>query len=355
MSSNPKLCVLLIPPVSNPFFQMLADALTQSGCNIFTDTNEFWNPTRHYNVLHIQFPEFLARNSSEPSISMQYKPELKFSEQLNIFRDSGTKIIWTAHNLKGHEQKHTGTNNSVYSEIVKLSHGIIIQTPIGKNILISSYPFAKQKPIITIPHGNYIDVYPDSITRRRARKQLRIKEGEIVLFYFGLQRKYKDMYLVFKAFKESHKVNNNIRLLLVGQPFTYRRKLFFLYAKLFYRNITVIPTYIPDNEIQIYFKAADIAIFAYKNVFMSGSIILAESFGLPIIAPNIGCLPDLVPESVGFLYAHGDKAHLSKTILKAINSDLKKRGRRASKLQRTKDWKSIGIKTKAFYDSILSD
>jgi glycosyltransferase involved in cell wall biosynthesis len=88
---------------------------------------------------------------------------------------------------------------------------------------------------------------------------------------------------------------------------------------------------------------------------MSGSIILAESFGLPTIAPNIGCLPDLVPESAGFLYNHRDTVHLSKTILTAVNSDLKKKGRSALEIQRTMDWKSIGIKTKAFYDSIQSD
>lgn len=355
MSNNPKLCVLLTPPVSNPEFQLLADALDQSGCKVYTDINEFWNPTRHYNVLHTQFPEFLYGYSLKQSTSKRYTFKLKISKQLNIFRDSGTKIIWTAFNLKGHEQKYAGINNYVYSETVRLCHGIITIASIGKNMIINSFPLAKQKPIITIPHGNYIGVYPDSITRSEARKQLKIKKGEIVLLYFGLQRKYKDMYLVFKAFMEARKVNNNIRLLLAGQPFTYRRKLFFIYVNLFYRNITVIPTYIPDNEIQIYFKAADIAVFAFKNIFTSGSIILAESFGLPIIAPKIGCLPDQVPKSVGFLYNHGDKTHFSETILKAINSDLKKRGKRAREFQCPKEWKSIGIRTKVFYESILSD
>lgn len=125
-----------------------------------------------------------------------------------------------------------------------------------------------------------------------------------------------------------------------------------MYLKLFCRHITVISNYIPDNEIQIYFKAADVAVFAFKNIFTSGSIILAESFGLPIIAPNIGCFPDQVPKSVGFLYAHGDKSHLSATILKAINSNLKEKGEKAIEIQLSNDWKSIGIKTKAFYDSI---
>lgn len=80
---------------------------------------------------------------------------------------------------------------------------------------------------------------------------------------------------------------------------------------------------------------------------------MAQSFGLPIIAPNTGCLPDLVPDSTGFLYDHGDKNHLSKTILLAANSDLEKRGIKARELQLANDWKSIGIKTKTFYGEIL--
>lgn len=231
MSNNPKLCVLLTPPVSNPDFQSLANALIQAGCEVPTDMNEFWNPTRHYDVLHTQFPEFLDGFSVKRSTSKRYVSELRIIKQLNIFRNNNTKIIWTAYNLKGHEQKHIGISNCVYSEIARLCHGIIINASIGKNILIRTYPSAKQKPISTIPLGNYIGVYPDSITRSETRNQLRIKKEQIVLLFFGLQRKYKDMYLVFKAFKKSHKINNNIRLLLVGQPFTYSRKLFFFICK----------------------------------------------------------------------------------------------------------------------------
>ncbi len=354
MSNNLKLCVLLTPSVSNPVFQMLEDTLTHSGCQVYTDINEFWNPSRHYNVLHTQFPEFLDGFSSKQSTSKRYASELKICKQLNIFRNSGTKIIWTAFNLKGHEQKHVGEKNYIYSAMVKLCHGIIIISPLGEKIIKNTYPRAKQKPIITIPHGNYIGVYPNSITRSEARKQLKIKKGEKVLLYFGLQRKYKDIYLVYKSFKDANKKTKNLQLLIAGQPWGIKRRLFFLYLKYFNKNIIVVSTYIKDNELQIYFNAADIAIFAFTDILTSGSIILAQSFGLPTIAPNIGCIPDMVPKSVGFLYKHRNKAHLSETILSVLNYDLATMGLKAKIMQFEIEWKSIGQKTKNFYESIIN-
>lgn len=347
MYNNSKLNVLLIPPVNNPFFTRLTDALTNSRCNICTNTNEFWNPTKYYDILHIQFPEFLGN-----SFVNQHKALLGIRNQLNNFKFAGTKIIWTAHNLNPHEKKY---KNLIYPTIVKESHGIIVQSQIGKKLLINKYPFAVKKQIITIPHGNYIGVYPNEITKKQARDKLKIIEEETVFLNFGLQRDYKNVYLVYQAFKKSLKLNNHIRLLIFGQPFTIRRKIFFLYLKYFQKKVTVIPSYIPDNEIQIYFNAADIAIFAYKNIFMSGSVILAESFGLPIIAPNIGCLPDLVPESVGFLYNQNNRTDFASNIINATNSNLSKMGKNAGKLQLQMDWNHIGTITREFYDSILSN
>lgn len=346
MPSQSKFNVLLIPPVNNPFFAKLKDALTNSNCNVCTNTTEFEQPTKHYDILHIQFPEFLY----DPRAN-QRKVLAETKKQLNSFKSAGTKIIWTAHNLRPHEQKD---KNLVYPAIIEESHGIIVQAELGKKLLIDEYPFAENKIIIIIPHGNYIGVYPDNITKIHARDKLKIEAEEKVLLNFGLQRNYKNNYLIYKAFKKTLKSKNNVRLLILGQPFTFQRKVFFLYLKYLQKQVTVVPSYIPDDELQIYFNAADIAVFAYKNIFMSGSVILAESFGLPIIAPKTGCLPDLVPDSVGFLYNQGDTKHLSNTILKAINSNLNEMSKNAKKMQLRMDWNHIGEMTRKFYDSILS-
>ena len=74
---------------------------------------------------------------------------------------------------------HAGSDNDVYSETVKFCHAFIVQAEIGKSILINHYPSAIIRPIITIPHGSYIGIYQDSITKSEARKQLKIKDKNL--------------------------------------------------------------------------------------------------------------------------------------------------------------------------------
>lgn len=346
--------VLFIPSTSNPQCYLLKNALTKSGCIVVTDINQFWNPTRYYDILHIQFPEFLDGFTYSRVKSIQYKSDVNTIKQLNHFKNTGTKIIWTAFNLKGHEQKHIGKKNLIYNEMSRICHGIITIGQSSHKALLDTYPAIKNKPITVIPHGNYIDVYPNRIHKNEAREKLNIQESNVVLLYFGLQRKYKDIYLVYKSFKDANKKTKNLQLLIAGQPWGIKRRLFFLYLKYFNKNIIVVSTYIKDHELQIYFNAADIAIFAFADILTSGSIILAQSFGLPTIAPNIGCIPDMVPKSVGFLYKHRNKAHLSETILSALNYDLATMGLKAKIIQFEIEWKSIGQKTKNFYESIIN-
>ena len=46
--------------------------------------------------------------------------------------------------------------------------------------------------------------------------------------------------------------------------------------------------YVPDEETELYFKAADVLVLPYTRVFQSGVIFLGYSFGLPAIAADVG-------------------------------------------------------------------
>jgi len=46
--------------------------------------------------------------------------------------------------------------------------------------------------------------------------------------------------------------------------------------------------FVPDEQTELYFKAADITVLPYTEVFQSGVLFLAYSFGLPVIASDVG-------------------------------------------------------------------
>jgi len=81
--------------------------------------------------------------------------------------------------------------------------------------------------------------------------------------------------------------------------------------------------YVPDEATELYFKAADVLIVPYVQIFQSGVPFLAYSFGLPVIATDVGSLrQDIVEGKTGFVCRPQDSSHLASKIDKYFNSEL---------------------------------
>src|SRR5208283_3582013 len=83
--------------------------------------------------------------------------------------------------------------------------------------------------------------------------------------------------------------------------------------------------YVPDAETELYFKAADVLVLPYTHILQSGVLFLGYSFGLPVIATDVGSLKEEIIEGkTGFLFPAKDSAALSKVIETYFSSDLYK-------------------------------
>src|ERR1700685_2870404 len=81
--------------------------------------------------------------------------------------------------------------------------------------------------------------------------------------------------------------------------------------------------FIPDEDMEIYLKAADVMVLPYNEIFQSGVLFLSYAFGLPVIATDVGSFrEEIVEGNTGFLCQPGDPAALAKTIDKYFASDL---------------------------------
>ena len=61
--------------------------------------------------------------------------------------------------------------------------------------------------------------------------------------------------------------------------------------------------FIPDDETEVYFKAADVLVLPYRDIYQSGVLFLGHSFGLPVLAADVGSLKDEIVEGkTGFVF-----------------------------------------------------
>jgi D-inositol-3-phosphate glycosyltransferase len=117
--------------------------------------------------------------------------------------------------------------------------------------------------------------------------------------------------------------------------------------------------HIPDDETQIYFKAADVLVLPYRQIYQSGVLFLGYSFGLPILAADVGDLKDEIVEGeTGFVFQPDDPADLAKAIERYFSSDLfldlsNRRQKISDYAKERHSWDVVGQMTMSVYAESL--
>jgi glycosyltransferase involved in cell wall biosynthesis len=280
-----------------------------------------WAWLRHRpDVFHLHWtqPYLYWPGRSSPSRILSWR--LTF--QLRVLRRLGVRLVWTVHNIAAHEGEDSGAELRVSRQIAYMCDALIVHCEAARNLAIQAYMLqpARTDRVVVVPHGNYFDAYPATISRAEARASFGFGESERVFLLLGALRGYKGASELIAEFRKLP--DPNARLLIAGKPFTPE-----LLAELKAQTqgdprIVGRLEFIPDVDIPRLLLASDCAVLPFRDVLTSGSLILAMSFGLPAIAPRLGCLPETVAEDGAFLYDAGDPDGLPGALKSALTSDL---------------------------------
>jgi glycosyltransferase involved in cell wall biosynthesis len=201
---------------------------------------------------------------------------------------------------------------------------------------------------VVIPHGNYEGVYPITLSRTEARQRLGIAPQDRAILFFGNIRPYKGVEQLLEAFEQLGQ--KNLRLIIAGRCLDKDlNKTIVRHAKN-NPDITFHNGNVPDDEVAIYFMAADVACMPFMAVTTSGSVLLAATFGKPIVTPYLGAIKD-IPKKVGVLYDPGKKDALVSALDEALASDKKltAMSQASAKFSKTLAWDKISAKTYKLY------
>jgi len=65
--------------------------------------------------------------------------------------------------------------------------------------------------------------------------------------------------------------------------------------------VTWIPEYIPSGDVAAWMEAASVIVFPYRDIYQSGALHVAQTFGVPIVASAIGAMQDVIEHDVSGL------------------------------------------------------
>ncbi len=241
----------------------------------------------------------------------------------------GKKVVLTAHNVNAGKRDSNDSlfNRSTLRAQYRLADHVFVHTEKMKRELLRDFG-VHERTVSVIPFGINNSAPHTDLSPREAKQRLGIRGDEKTILFFGAIRPYKGLEYLVEAFQLLTVTHPEYRLIIAGEP----RKGAEQYLDEIQRTINghvsrrqVLQEirYIPDEETELYFKAADVLALPYTHVFQSGVLFLGYSFGLPVVGADVGSIREEIIEGrTGFLCRSCDSADLAKAIEKYFESDL---------------------------------
>ena len=339
---------------ANPYGALLASALRRHGVEL---TEGDYGFTRSWlersratcEVLHLNWLDrFYARFEEPRDPDAATGRFAEFADNVIHARRLGYRLIWTVHNLFPHERRYPHLDRLVNALIAREADHVIAHCRFAADRIEALYD--PPRPVAVIPHGNYLPIFPNAVSREQARARLQIGSAPFVYLFFGNARGYKGVADLVAAFRRVSPADGVLVLVLrenARSPglVAELRALAADDARIRIHS----SRYFPAEEFQYFLNAADVVVLPFTAVLTSGTAIQALGFGKPLIVPRLGCLPELVAGGAGLLYDPHADAGLDSALSAARSLDLHTARRVA--LQRTAElaWDPIAARIAALY------
>jgi glycosyltransferase involved in cell wall biosynthesis len=298
-------------------------------------------------VLHLHWPELFYQGEGtwERARSL-----LSFLEVLSELQARGVALVYTVHNLVPHESPAMALDRLATLWLLRRADVIHVHDPETAREVGRLRWGRRREGVWVIPHGHYLDAYPNTRSRAEARRRLDVPDDVFVYLFLGQIRPYKGLDDLLDAFRLAGREQDYLIIAGNARPRDGAYVEHILRRGAADPRLRIRAGYVPDHEVQDYMNAADVCVLPYRRAVTSGSALLAFSFGRPIVAPRLGPFPRLVGASErGLLYDPRDDGELAAALARARDLDLATVGAATRAYARVLDWNDLARQHLAAY------
>ncbi len=239
-----------------------------------------------------------------------------------LARRAETKVIFICHNVLPHE--HHPWDSWLAKQTLRWGDGFIVQSLDEKQRLSGLLPGRPIEIVFPPPNTMLIE---QIISQAEARQRLALLQNVPVLLFFGLVRPYKGLSYLLEAMPAVLNALPETYLLIAGEFWQDKQTYLTQMTRLrIEKQIKVIDYYVLNEDIPLYFGAADVVVLPYIQASQSGVLPLAYGLERPVIASRIGGLPEVVKEGqTGLLVPPRDAEALAAAIIRFFTEGLQER------------------------------
>jgi glycosyltransferase involved in cell wall biosynthesis len=211
--------------------------------------------------------------------------------------DPRTRVVFQCHNVG--EKETSWWKRLLGRQAIELADAIIVHAK-------SEEDLARERSGRSVPpiHRLFLPVHElgtGIVSRPEARAKLGFDPEDRIALFFGHVRPFKGLDIAMRAWP---RVRSRALLAVAGEFWwdeldSYRK---IAREEGIESRVRIDPRFIPDDEIALWFGAADVVVAPYRTEAQSGVALTAFHFGRPVIASAVGGLPEIVREGKdGFL------------------------------------------------------
>lgn len=253
---------------------------------------------------------FLSRIKKEKSILHYHWLEISDFQSLcgmvwkifwiSLYKFLNGKIIWTIHNKFPHSNKYIYLNRTVRKYMANIADRLQVHCKTAVDTMAALFNVEKSKFFIL----NHPEFSIEIIEKEKAVEILnkrffpdKISAGDKLFLMFGEIAGYKGIKEIVKIFNS---LEEKKKLIIAGTVKKGNIKYYnrFLSAIKNKNKILIYSERISDEDIPVFLNSCDYALFNFKEVLTSGSVVLALNYNKNVIIPFKGCLKELAGENI---------------------------------------------------------
>jgi glycosyltransferase involved in cell wall biosynthesis len=198
-------------------------------------------------------------------------------------------LIYICHNVLPHETKFW--DSRLVRLVLAWGTHFTVQSTSERERLVAMLPRAN----VVVSPLPVFDMFADGkISKAEARRQLGMPIDVPILLFFGIVREYKGLKDVLRALPVIQGRQGKVLLLVAGEFWEDKQPYLKIVEQLDIGGSVIIEDrYIPNEQVPLYFSAADILVAPYRRVTGSAAIQMAFGFECPVVATAIDGLMDL--------------------------------------------------------------
>lgn len=279
--------VLVYPAyATNPWTGMLYERVRDIGLDVvLADTlDEFRDGIRALgvgDVAHVQWLSAVADGRPQP---IAKRRAAQFCAAVLAAKRRGVTVVWSVHNVIAHDATNPGIEIELARFLAANADAVHLLNPATAAIAAPLYDLPEGAEVIG--HSSYAGVYLDTMTRDEARATFGLRPDDLAVLHFGQPRP-------FKGTDELRSAAEGLDGVVLLMP----------------------DVRVDDDDVQRWFRAADVTALPYRDVLNSGTAMLSATFGVPVLVPKLPALEALLErEPWTHWYEPGELAGALRTV-----------------------------------------